>query len=375
MSESILKPLCTPENYLRNTFYSDIFRVDVILDGVVRTLDIERIQIPFNPVRERMLREKYKMDTRSVHAYYRDLSRSIRHGIVIPIRLRQDSGFMEKNSQSVVTYLHQEVVRSGEQDAFELYLLTDPMSRYLDSPNCPDEKISLYTFISKLSARLTATLHMMHERGIYIGMLDPDSICCLGDSGYIVLSSFIYARAADDKQVFPYPKVMPIYAHPSLARGEQPSEMTDLFSLGAILISILNGSYGTSHPSLSLEGDYPQTLINALQGAISGEMTLKGFVRAMRSVKSDTFWADASSMFIPLNLAQPDYFSDSAPTETDPASASDVLSGIVIDDIELGPPVEEMEISFVDEGEDSTWDNPKAARNTQKGHAPRHIKK
>lgn len=309
-----LAALCTPESFIRNTFVSDTFRGEIVLDREVTVVDIERFQVPFSPAREKILREKYGMTDEDLDEFYKSFSHGLRNGIQIAARLHKTPEFESKNSKSLISYVYQKTVRNGAH--YDAYLLSRPTTRYLESKPCANGQMSFRTLID-LAMRLTLILHNLSEYGVYIGVIDMDTVCLTkGPPGskppeFLTFASLAYARSKDDKVQFPYQKVLPFSAHPSLLEGGQPTDATELYTLSATLAAFINGSFGTGEPSTSLtnvDERVPRQFVETLQQGMEGTIDLKVFIKTLRAIKRSSFFeSDAASIYLPIRTEQPDY--------------------------------------------------------------------
>lgn len=324
MSDQTIAALCTPQTFVRNTIFSDTFRANIVLDGVMTLVDIERYQVPFTRAREQMLKEKYGMTEQDIKDFYAYFSHSLRNGIKITNRLHRDPDFEEKSGFSLVSYMFQKTIKTA--DGYEVYLLSKPMTRFLQSSFCLNGKLSFLNLLH-LGVRLSLVLNNFSRFGVHIGVVDLDALCIekvpqeTGAKDIIKFSTIIYARSKDDDVIFPYPSVLPPTAHPSLLTGGQPTETTDLYSLAAVLTTLANGTYGSENPALYLDSDiYPTEFQNALNGAIRGELNLKTFNKMLRNAQREySFMVDKTSPIeVPLALYDVDYLDQDEDPKPEP---------------------------------------------------------
>lgn len=294
MPDQSIAALCTPETFIRNTMVSDTFRANIVLDGTMTTVDIERIQVPFTKPRETMLREKYHMTDQDLKEFYSRFSHGLRNGLMLATQLHKNKEFEESNGKSLVSYVFQKTIKTD--NGYEVYLMSRPMTRYLESDFCPEGKMTFMTLVS-LGIRLAFVIYKFNELGINIGALDMDSVCIVkappdpqkkGQDYIIKITSLLYARSKNDTVKFPYQAALPFSAHPSLLQEGQPDATTDFYSLAAVLATLANGTYGTDNPSLDLSHppEFPELFYDALNGALKGTIPPKMFIKMLRDVKS-----------------------------------------------------------------------------------------
>ena len=291
MPKSPIAALCTPDNFIRSTMVSDTFRAPIILNGAAPLIyDVERIQVPFNPTRAAYIKKRFGLTSKELDNCYRGFSQGLRNGLSIVTRLHKDPSFA-KGDASIITYTSVVFDKHDDGDGYDVYFICKPMTRYLDSPFCEGGKISFKTFIN-LAVRILMNTNYMHSAGAYIGALDIDSLCLTKappdakSKEFMSFTALHYARSDSDPMVFPYSRILPAYAHPSLLDGGQPNDMTDTYSIAAVLASFTNGTAGSDHPSFVIpDNGLPEQLVSALRSALAGEMTSSGLMSVIRTIK------------------------------------------------------------------------------------------
>ncbi|TWS19204.1 protein kinase [Tsukamurella asaccharolytica] len=113
--------------------------------------------------------------------------------------------------------------------------------------------------VAQIGAQMADALVEAHESGIIHRDIKPGNILIANRgraSGTVKLSDFGIARAKDDGQSSPAGIITgtPAYFAPEVARGTEPSEASDLYSLGATLYTALEGAppFGTDEDSIAL---------------------------------------------------------------------------------------------------------------------------
>lgn len=357
--ESALKVLCVPENYIRCTPYSDVYRGLVTLEGRRALYDIEHIRLPLNKARTDELIARYNLTPGEVNECNLILASCVKRSIKFLHRLRQDQSYAGgdanntagKNSMmSVPNYEYIDIVRRDDGGS-DVYLMTRPMDRWLSSRACEGGMVQLDVLLT-FFRRLILVLTKLERAHAYLGVFDLDSVCLLSpgpgetaDQELIVFTSFLYAQYDDDASVVRYPKFIPFNAHESLLRGGKPNTKTDTYSIAYLLLSILNGTYGTPAPDNRRPPDYiPAEISNALYSAMSGEIDLKQLMKVLRDTVRT---AGASIQFnIPIYTTQPCYINLPKPEpEAEPYRA---FEPEVLD--------EDMDFSFDDDEEEDDFE-------------------
>lgn len=113
--------------------------------------------------------------------------------------------------------------------------------------------------VAQIGAQMADALIEAHESGIIHRDIKPGNILIANRgrvSGTVKLSDFGIARAKDDGQSSPAGIITgtPAYFAPEVARGTEPSEASDLYSLGATLYTALEGAppFGVDEDSMAL---------------------------------------------------------------------------------------------------------------------------
>lgn len=319
--------VCIPENHVRSTHYSDVYRAFVNLDGGAQTVDVEHIHFPFSEKRAETLTRQHNLSPAELSAYQSAMARSVKNAILFSNRLRNDPGYQgahpEDNLNAVAKYLYQDL-RKNDDGSVDVFLVTPTMTRYLvydryftRRENDPGRRETHFTNLLNIFHRTLIILRRIHDAGAHIGVLDMDAICeveAMTESGqpkdYMALTSFVYARYNDETPI-PYPAILPFNAHPDLAKsGAVPTAETDLYSWAFLFLTILNGTYGTAFPDASQRPDpcVPQTLVDALYRALEGKSTYGELKKLVINAKKATP-ENNNNFYVVVNVEQP-YFLD-----------------------------------------------------------------
>ncbi len=113
--------------------------------------------------------------------------------------------------------------------------------------------------VAQIGAQVADALAEAHESGIIHRDIKPGNILIANRgraSGTVKLSDFGIARAKDDGQASQAGIITgtPAYFAPEVARGAEPSEASDLYSLGATLYTAIEGKppFGVDDDSIAL---------------------------------------------------------------------------------------------------------------------------
>lgn len=350
-----LLKVCVPENYLRCTHYSDIYRAFINLNGSSQFVDIEHIHLPLNEKRTAALKQKYNLSPGEVSAYNAALGRSVKNSILLLNRVRNDPKYQgkvpEDNLNAIANYIYQDL-RKNDDGSVDVFLVTPTMTQYLKYEryctaieNDPHRRETHFTNLVNLFHRTLLTIQRLNAAGVHIGVLDLDAICVVEGldkdqkpKDFMSITSFLYARYEDENPL-PYPAYMPFNAHPDLATGTKPSLTTDLYSWAFLFLTLLNGTYGTSFPDASQRPDdcVPKPLVDALYKALNGSVSLKELRNVMVDAKKENPESGQSSnFFVVMNSDQP-YYLDEVPDVPQDIPDEGILDEITHEELEMEP--------------------------------------
>lgn len=326
-----LLKVCIPENYLRCTHYSDIYRAFINLNGSSQFVDIEHIHLPLNEKRSEALQQKYNLSPGELSAYNAALGRSVKNSILLLNRVRNDPKYQgkvpEDNLNAIANYIYQDLCKNDD-GSVDVFLVTPTMTQYLKYERyCtimegdPHRRETHFTNLVNLFHRTLLTIQRLNAAGVHIGVLDLDSICVVEGldkeqkpKDFMAITSFLYARYEDENPL-PYPSCMPFNAHPDLVNGAKPSLATDLYSWAFLFLTLLNGTYGTSFPDASQRPAdcVPKPLVDALYKALNGEASMRELRSVIVDAKRDNPESGQSNnFFVVMNSDQPYYLNEVA---------------------------------------------------------------
>lgn len=138
-------------------------------------------------------------------------------------------------------------------------------------PLAPDEA-------ARIGGHVAAALAAAHEAGIAHRDVKPSNVL-IGHDGTVKLTDFGISRAFDDGTLTESGMIAgtPAYLAPEVARGEEPSAASDVFSLGATLYAATEGQppFGSSENSFGLlfRAASGQIQPPVRSGALTGALT------------------------------------------------------------------------------------------------------
>jgi serine/threonine-protein kinase len=155
--------------------------------------------------------------------------------------------------------------------------------------------------VARLIAQAADGLAYVHERGIVHGDVAPGNLLVRAADGAVKLADFGLARALAPSAVSDHatPMGTPGYAAPELLTGAEPSERSDLYSLGIVAYRFLAGAsdpcgdsadatapLATAVPRLrplaDVRPDLPPGMVDAVQQAIAPDARLRQTVAQFR---------------------------------------------------------------------------------------------
>ena len=296
MDRTGLSGLCVPGNLQRRTEYGDVYRAMVTLGGTTQYCDIEHIALPFPAERERRLRESRGLADGDLLPFYRSLHACVAGGMAVSEAIHAQAP--DGVRRAVVKYLHEEV-SEREDGGSDLFLLTEPMTRLLDSEAFRDGSVSA-GMLARLGIRLSATVRRLSEAGYHIGVLDLDSLCLSrteDGKNIATVTNLLYARK--EGSFYPYPSLLPFNAPRTVREGLAPTERSDTASIAILFTALLNGTYGSAEPDTETLPDHiPAEDAAVFAQARAGEKTAKEFQKLMADLRQHI--PDADGVRLPV---------------------------------------------------------------------------
>ena len=293
MRVSPLNRLCVKGNLVRSSAYSDVFRAVVSLDGETRTVDVEKIRVPLNQKRRETFWPE-ESDSQRDHRC-RDLVSDLKRAGGLPGVLQADEIVTERIKPSFPNYLIQDAETDGE-GMVNAYLVTPVMHRFLSDPKYFKRRYEIkFSDFLKVFFNILTAMGYMHSAGWCLGALDMDTVCTasgeelglpeeIAGTDRVILTGFMYAGKLGEAR--PVPAVIPFHCAPELREGKPLTEQSDIYSVASIILTMLNGTYGSGNPSLEKKpgSSCPEPLSDALFATLSresGDANLKGTLRKL----------------------------------------------------------------------------------------------
>lgn len=315
--------VCRPSNYIRSTQYSDIYRTVVNMAGQPKEVDIEHIHIPLSEARQKELLKHIQPG--EINQYMKDLAFTIKNNVLFAQKIQTDASFLGNDASArgmeLVNYAHQVLCENPEDGSKDIFFIMDPITRYLSSEYCANEQMTLRTALFLMRRTLTLISHL-NAANAHLGVLDLNTIGLrryydLNASPeskeprvkeYAVMTSFLYARYEAEKNIIPYPSVMPFNTHPSLLKEARPTLLTDLYSWAAVFLTVLNGTYNTDTqaPDLAPPDSVPRDIVDILYRLYNGE-AVKSLTDIMTPIRHALGSKEPSQIVLPVKTGNYSY--------------------------------------------------------------------
>lgn len=260
-AEEAFAQLCIPSNKVRETYYSETYRAEFKLNGLLGIWDITHISVPFSLEKEReLIRRLQILDEESLIRFYQDFMQRLHQEQAFLRELRELNPEEEPGETSIsygVTFANYRIRKSFPNEKVEwgrsYYLISEQMDPIIGSDFIPDiGQISLYELIT-LGTKFTRTLRLLSGTNIHVGTWDLDSIYVIPSTAgkkRIVNGCLLYG-GKDGGKLLPQMNSIPKTAHESVQNGAAPSLATDLYAVGAILWNLCSGRYWAEEPDLT----------------------------------------------------------------------------------------------------------------------------
>lgn len=256
MTKTGVDRLCIQENKIRETGYSETYRAKLKLNGVLKLWDITHISVPFAPDKELLLMQRYSIGQDALNGFYAAFTQRLDCELDLLKKLRRGENEQLASNLVDIRYVDRD---EGENGSRHYYCVTDTMDPIVGSEFISESGTTLLGLL-QICARLTQTLKLFQNTDVHVGAFDLDAIYLTAETSapnekrMMKIGSLLYAAEASEGSP-PVMNIMPGNAHESVRSGGEQSLGTDLYSVFAMLWSLLSGRHYTDEPDLSV---YPQ---------------------------------------------------------------------------------------------------------------------
>lgn len=274
MAESVLQQVCIWDNYVRSTFYSDVFRAKIHIGNQYKVVDIEHIRLPVNDARTYELRKYYGLNQDQIDEYNTNLAACVRQSLTAQtiatnnaLAATTDRDAREKQAAAVgIKYIHQEATQDND-GTVHVYFVTDPAESALRDPSRftidetnPSTCRATLRQLAFFMYAVLMHLNKMHGIQMVSGVICADTIVApvkdqtnrdVENDALDIKIGLIFAMAQSKREKTPFIAlpVMPFNTCPTLLEGKPAGEPTEIYSWATLFLSFLNGSFGTESPS------------------------------------------------------------------------------------------------------------------------------
>ena len=258
---AILKKAICRDNFIRETWYGDIYRAPFNINGKTKTCDILYIRVPFEREKERAAMERFHITKDKLPEFYNNLLRSVQTELNAARYIRQK---VSATNSPLFSTLEQSCggmcsaaggTLNDEQKTREIIFLTEPHQTLKDAGIITKDGNILLSDFLKLSIRIYQTMHKLNDIGMHLGAIDFDDIVMTipeeGQQPFFVLSNLFYSSYPDRDYHAALPSFAPQNAYPSLSRNRPPTWETDIYALSAFIWTMMDGNGWDSKPNFN----------------------------------------------------------------------------------------------------------------------------
>lgn len=327
-NNSQIASLCTEENLVHSKTYSDIYRAEFTLNGLKRKWDIEKISIPFSPEKEQAYKLCYGVSDEDMPNIYKNLRIAMRQHLEINQsinakarevrekekeaiqrgeKLNQKDLKSEKLIQCTKFYAHRDLFTIDNH--IEMYIVSTPIAPLIGSDLFNATSTELINVVT-LGLRLIRASKLYSDSGFHAGSYDlenislsevPMSTDAMHETRKFMQVNGFHMGIFEDVSN-PQASILlrgntpnfSTFMKPEIKAGlEQPSLAGDIYSVCAIMWSLLNGNYYLEAPDLQHKPIYSfdeltEQLLNGLNAekCNPGDIT-KHFQAILNKIKND----------------------------------------------------------------------------------------
>ncbi len=271
-----LKPLCTENNVVHETYYGRIHRAQFKVGGEVKAWDIMHIEIPFNPQKEAELMRRFGLERDDLGEFYKHFSQAV----INHVRVNKAALLKDENGQVAKSVVRYNAVRTfkrfdkeGHPEGTDIYFISEPMEPFTKSDMFALDKLTVKS-IDQIALRLMQTLKTMNDRGLTLGGIDLDSYYLVDDpaSGKKFLKAgYFFYGSADGLGADEYTQdIAPFISENIASNTNAQNRQSDMYMLCKLLWGLYSGCHYTVPGDLSKAPVYAsQEISDALYAGLT----------------------------------------------------------------------------------------------------------
>lgn len=300
----LISKFCDEKNKIRETLFSETYRAPFKLNKEYGVWEITNIRIPFKKRKEAALKEKFGLNDEELAAFYVTLRERIRSERDIFKAMK--SWADQHAAENIISYQVYKGydIEEGSESGRDYYFISRPVDPILESVFLSDPSRASITLLElvTLGIQLTEIIRFLNKEQVYMAAWDMDTIYVDSDSR-VMIGSLLYAKYAGQGQS--QLVTLPSNASEVVRQGNAASLGTELYSIGALLWNLSNGSLWSITPDFSENPKYATTeLQDVLNICLKGNDNDLDAVQSRLNRLADRIREDPDKLNTKIPIAQ-----------------------------------------------------------------------